>query len=119
MTLPTLQNLKTNIPGSLKCSIPSQQVKKGNKRKAKKARAKRMEANCKRVIETIAPREEWHDVTEPIGPLSLHYEGISALLKTQMPYTASYFEKGCRKKCTRQCRKALWVVLSSLFFEEI
>ena len=31
----------------------------------------------------------------------------------------SYFEKGCRKKCTRQSRKALWVVLSSLFFKEI
>ena len=33
--------------------------------------------------------------------------------------TYSYFEKGCRKKCTRQSRKALWVVLSSLFFKEI
>ena len=31
----------------------------------------------------------------------------------------SYFEKGCREKCTRQSWKALWVVLSSLFFEEI
>ena len=31
----------------------------------------------------------------------------------------SYFEKGCRKKCTRQPRKVLWVVLSSLFFKEI
>ena len=31
----------------------------------------------------------------------------------------SYFEKGCRKKCTRQYRKVLWVVLSSLFFKEI
>ena len=26
-----------------------------------------MEANCKRVIETIAPQQESHDVTEPIG----------------------------------------------------
>ena len=33
--------------------------------------------------------------------------------------TYSYFEKGCRKKCTRQSRKVLWVVLSSLFFKEI
>ena len=32
---------------------------------------------------------------------------------------SSYFEKGCREKCTRQCRKVLWVVLSSLFFKEI
>ena len=31
----------------------------------------------------------------------------------------SYFEEGCRKKCTRQSRKVLWVVLSSLFVEEI
>ena len=31
----------------------------------------------------------------------------------------SYFEKGCWKKCTRQSRKVLWVVLSSLFFKEI
>ena len=44
-----------------------------------------MEANCKRVIETIAPQQESHDVTEPIGPLSFHYEGISGLLKTQRP----------------------------------
>ena len=29
----------------------------------------------------------------------------------------SYFEKGCRKKCTGQSRKVLWVVLSSLFFQ--
>ena len=29
----------------------------------------------------------------------------------------SYFEKGCRKKCTRQTRKVLWVVLSSLLFQ--
>ena len=32
----------------------------------------------------------------------------------------SYFEKGCRKKCTRRSRKVWWVVLCSLkFFEEI
>ena len=30
----------------------------------------------------------------------------------------SYFKKGCRKKCTRQSRKVLWVVLGSLFFKE-
>ena len=27
--------------------------------------------------------------------------------------------KGCRKKCTQQFKKVLWVVLSSLFFKEI
>ena len=53
-----------------------------------------MEADCKRVIETIAPQQESHDVTEPIGPLSLHYEGISGLLKTQRPYIQYAFEKG-------------------------
>ena len=53
-----------------------------------------MEVNCKRVIETIAPQQESHDVTEPIGPLSLHYEGISGLLKTQRPYIQYAFEKG-------------------------
>ena len=41
-----------------------------------------MEANCKKVIETIAPQQEWHNVTEPIGPLALHYEGISGILNT-------------------------------------
>ena len=34
-------------------------------------------------------------------------------------FVYSYFEKGCRKKCTRQTRKALWVDLNSLFFREI
>ena len=37
----------------------------------------------------------------------------------QFDFVYSYFEKGCRKKFTRQSRKALWVVLSSLFFREI
>ena len=31
----------------------------------------------------------------------------------------SYFKKGCWKRGTQQSRKALWVVLSSLFFKEI
>ena len=34
-------------------------------------------------------------------------------------YAYSCFDKVCRKKCTRQSRKVLWVVLSSLFFKEI
>ena len=29
---------------------------------------------------------------------------------TTLISTYSYFKKGCRKKCTRQTRKALWVV---------
>ena len=35
------------------------------------------------------------------------------------PKIYSYFEKGCRTKCTRQSRKVLWVVLNSLFFKEV
>ena len=35
-----------------------------------------MEADCKRVFETIAPQQESHDLPEPIGSLSLHYEGL-------------------------------------------
>ena len=31
----------------------------------------------------------------------------------------SYFERGCRKNCSRQSRKVLCVVLYSLFFKEI
>ena len=97
---PHLAELKEIVPGSLRCSIPSQREKrkkrkeKQNKRKAKKARAKRMEANCKRLIETIAPQQESHNATEPIGPLFLHYQGISGLLKTQRPYIQYAFEKG-------------------------
>ena len=34
-------------------------------------------------------------------------------------YIYSYFEQECRKKCTRHSQNALWVVLSSLFFQEI
>jgi len=53
-----------------------------------------MEDNCKKVIETIAPQHQSHDVTEPFGPLSLHYGGISGLLKKQKPYIQFAFEKG-------------------------
>ena len=38
-------------------------------------------------------------------------------LRTTSPY--SYFEKGCRKKCTQQYQKVLWVVLIVLLFKEI
>ena len=34
-------------------------------------------------------------------------------------FVYSYFKKVCRKKCTRQSRKVLSVVLSSMFFNEI
>ena len=54
---------------------------------------------------------------------------FSGFLHISLPHTTlqvpscllvySYFEKGCRMKCTRQTRKVLWMVLSSLFFKEI
>ena len=97
--LPHLRELKEKCSRLFKVQYSKltrkRRKQKQNKRKAKKARAKRMEANCKRVIETIAPQQESHDVIEPIGPLSLHYEGISGLLKTQRPYIQYAFEKGC------------------------
>ena len=64
--------------------------------------------------------------------ISLHFEKYVvrfAFLTVKVPtkvtichkhnaHIYSYFEKGCRKKCTRQSRKVLWVVLSSLFFKK-
>ena len=43
----------------------------------------------------------------------------SKSLRQNALYVYSYFEKGCRKKCTRQSRKVLWVALRALFFKEI
>ena len=78
---PHVTELKEKCSRLFKVQYSNQQVKRGNKNKIKgkqkKARAKRMEVDCKRVFETIAPQKESHDVTEPIGPLSVHYEGIS------------------------------------------
>ena len=94
---PHLTELKEKFSRLFKVqySKPTKKRKqKQNKRTAKKARAKRMEVNCNRVIETIAPQQESHDVTEPIGPLSFQYEGISGLLKRQRPYIQCAFEKG-------------------------
>ena len=53
-----------------------------------------MEVNCKELLKPLHLSKRSHDVTEPIGPLSLHYEGISGLLKTQRPYIQYAFEKG-------------------------
>ena len=44
---------------------------------------------------------------------------VSCLVQLCVPFIYSCFEKGCRKKCTQQSRKVLWVVLSSLFFNDI
>ena len=44
---------------------------------------------------------------------------VLMITHAQCQFVYSYFEKGCRKKCTRQSRKVLWGVLSSLFFNDI
>ena len=46
------------------------------------------------VVEIIAPQHPVNDGTEPIGPLFLHFEGISGLLKAQNPYVQLAFDKG-------------------------
>ena len=61
----------------------------------------------------------------PCGRQLCFYADILIVLPTKRPTVriwatiCSYFEKSCRKKRTRQTRKVLWVVLSSLFFKEI
>ena len=51
--------------------------------------------------------------------VSLLASFIARMPMGQVLLAYSYFEKGCRIKCTRQPRKVLWAVLSSLFFKEI
>ena len=48
---------------------------------------------------------------------SFFFIGVESSNKCVPSY--SYFEKGCRKKCTRQSQKVLWVVLNSLLFKEV
>ena len=56
-------------------------------------------------VSTVSARNAWHnDPPPPPLPPSFVY---------------SYFEKGCRKKCTLKSRKVLWVVSSALIFKEI
>ena len=51
------------------------------------------------------------------------YHGLYGVLRRKgllfLGFRSSYFEKGCRIKCTRQPRNVSRVVLSSLFFKEI
>ena len=54
---------------------------------------------------------------DPCQFIVLNDEVLSNSFPLRLVY--SCFEKGCRKKCTRQSRKVLWVVFSSLFFKEI
>ena len=61
------------------------------------------------------------DITELYGLLQLINKPtlLTDTTSNLIVLIYSYFEKGCRKKCTRQSRKVLRVVLSSLFFKGI
>ena len=54
----------------------------------------------------------------PIDLLIVHFLAHT-LYYTCLTVIYSDVEKGCRKKCTRQSPKVLWVVWSALFFKEI
>ena len=47
------------------------------------------------VIKTIAPQHNVDSDAEPIGPLELYYEGISALKKKQLPYIRYALTRDC------------------------
>ena len=61
----------------------------------------------------------WKWVFLELGNGLFYCHGQLKLLSHLVQKRYSCFEKGCRKKCTRQSRKVLWVVLRSLFFIEI
>ena len=83
---------------------------KQNRRKAKKAKDQRA---CQRVVEIIAPQHPVNDGTEPIGPLFLHFEGISGLLKVQKPYVQLAFDKGLFTKESQDIIKQYYFMLQS------
>ena len=57
-----------------------------------------MKANCKKNVETIASQQKSHDVTDPIGQLPLHYEGISGLLKHKGHISNMPMKRDCSPK---------------------
>ena len=61
----------------------------------------------------------WKWVFLELGNGLFYCHGQLKLLSHLVQKRYSFFEKGCGKKCTRQSRKVLWVVLRSLFFSEI
>ena len=48
----------------------------------------------------------------------VHFIGTDLEMRSFV-FRESYFEKGCRTKCTQHSRKVLWEILSSLFFRKI
>ena len=56
-----------------------------------------------------------------LGPMlfTIYINDLISIITHSQPAVYSCLEKGCRKKCTRQSRKVLWVVLSALFSKEI
>ena len=59
------------------------------------------------------------DIGNAFFPTNCQRASGAKTLRLDFTIIYSYFEKGCRKKCTLQSRKVLWVVLSALFFKEI
>ena len=79
---------------------------------------------CYNMLVTNCIKKPWSDFILFIFIFVQHKSGEARVscycrVNCYCVHVYSYFEKGCRKKCTRQSRKALWVVLSSLFFKEI
>ena len=85
----------------------------GNRARKKKKYLKRMH-EVQRLISTVL--QDIHNWTTDARIILSVYVHVWHRDCEQNVY--SYFEKGCQKKCTRQSRKVLWVVLSSLFFKK-
>ena len=54
-----------------------------------------------------------HRISDAFEAENVHVISVAKLIRLNT-IICSYFEKGCRRKCTRQSRKVLWVVLSPL-----
>ena len=77
---PHLTELKEQCSRLFKVQYSKLTRKKGNKNKKKIKQKKLGQKECGKLtakeFETIAPQQESHDLPEPIGSLSLHYEGL-------------------------------------------
>ena len=90
---PHLTELKEKCSRLFKEQYSKLTRKKGNKNKIK-GKQKKLGRTAKELLKPLhLSKSRMMLVTEPIGPLSLHYEGISGLLKTQRPYIQYAFEK--------------------------